>query len=195
MTKRFKVILIVLIILSVIVTSYAVQSCYGLTSRYRVKRFLRKNRKDIEIVVDYLKELQYDDVFVDDNDGMITYGKNVKDNEGIENYVIIHTEISSQEVVSSIKNLWKAGCELINKDGRHGNKNTINIQIWHGKLGGAVGGNRMYGLACTINGQGMPMAEFQTKCEVIENGWFYYYSDFEEWRLDPDKYRGLFGFD
>lgn len=123
------------------------------------------NRADYKIVADYLRELDYDHAFISSSDGHCFYG------------LKFHF-IESDEVRTSIENLWRNGCERICKDAENGNQ-TIWFQLWH-----RTRGSLDCGLACTINGRGLPQAEFQTYCEEIASGWFYYFSDYEEYRIN-----------
>ena len=126
---------------------------------------LAGNRTDYEIVADYLCKLDYDYAFISSQDGQCFYG--------LEFHVI-----ESDKVQASIKHLWRNGCEFICKDAENGNQ-TIWFQLWH-----RTRGSLDCGLACTMNGRGVPQAEFQTYCEEIASGWYYYYSDYEAYRVN-----------
>ncbi len=129
--------------------------------------FLAQNREDINIIVDYLKELEYDSAFVDKDNGEIFYEFKY------------HT-IESKDVKTGIRHLWSSGCEHISirkKD------NTIYFEIWSRTMGDVA-----CGISCTIDGNVYPKVEFQTECEPISDGWFYYYADYEEYRANRSKY-------
>ena len=142
---------------------------YEPLSSEEAKAFLTRHWEDIDIIVDYLKELEYDSAFVE------------KDNEKIF-YEFEWHDISLEEVNTSIHRLWIDGCTGISKNDMQ-EINTISFKIWSRTMGSVD-----CGIACTIDGQGMPKTEFQTCCEEIGNGWFYYYDDYEEYRTNPSKY-------
>lgn len=131
------------------------------------KAFLTRHRDDIGIVVEYLKDLDQDDASI-----KYIY------NHGTVFYDYVDHDVSSKEVTASLRRLWFAGCTTIGK-----NDNTISFMIWT---------HIIYdvdcGIACTIDGQGTPKTEFQTKLKQIGDGWFYYYDDYEEYRAHPSKY-------
>ena len=131
------------------------------------KAFLTRHRDDIGIVVEYLKDLDQDYASI-----KYIY------NHGTVFYDYVDHDISSKEVTASLRRLWFAGCTTIGK-----NDNTISFMIWT---------HIIYdvdcGIACTIDGQGTPKTEFQTKLKQIGDGWFYYYDDYEEYRAHPSKY-------
>lgn len=131
----------------------------------KAKAFLTRHREDIEVVVDYLKELECDSASVD---------------KGREKafYKFEWHDILSEKMNTSLQRLWAAGCRTIYKD-----DNTISFEIW-----GRTRGDVDCGIACTIDGRGMPKTQFQIRCEELEDGWFYYYDDYEEYRKDPSKY-------
>ena len=131
----------------------------------KISSSLSDNREHYEILVEYLKELQYDYASISSDDGTVFYD-------------FSDHEIESKLVRNSIHSLWKNGCEFICKDATNGN-NTIWFQLWHQTKGGLD-----CGLACTIDGTGNPNAVFQTECEQIDTGWYYYYSDYEEYRTE-----------
>ena len=125
--------------------------------------FLAENRADIEIVAGYLCKLDYDYAAITSCYGQCFYE--------FEYHII-----EPAEVQTSIKNLWRNGCEFICKNAENGNQ-TIWFELWH-----RTSGSLDCGIACTITGQGLPQAEFQTYCEEIAPGWYYYFADYEEYR-------------
>ena len=131
----------------------------------RITFSLSGNREHYETLVMYLKELPFDYVFIDSDDGTVFYD-------------FADHEIESDNVRASIHCLWKNGCEFICKDAKNGN-NTIWFQLWHQTSGGLD-----CGLACTIDGTGDPNVVFQTEFKEIAAGWYYYYSDYEAYRIE-----------
>lgn len=124
---------------------------------------LLSNREHYETLTKYLNELQFDYVSIRSDDGTVFYG-------------FSDHEIESDIVRASICSLWKNGCEFVCKDATNGN-NTIWFQLWHRTRGGLD-----CGIACTIDGTGTPSVEFQTELEEIDEGWYYYFSDYEKYR-------------
>lgn len=136
----------------------------GLTVE-EAKAFLAEHRADIDLVVDYLKEPECDSALVDKGKEKVFYAFEWHD-------------ISSENVITSLRRLWAAGCKTIYRD-----ENTISFEIWR-----RTRGDVDCGIACTIDGQGAPKTQYQIRCEEIGDGWFYYYDDYEEYRQDPSKY-------
>lgn len=124
-------------------------------------QFLKNNRHDIDVAVNYLKSIDTEDNSV--------YIKGITISYEFEDHIV-----SDEEIKRSLQHLWNAGCELIciQKE-----KNTISFEIWSRTMGDVS-----CGISCTIDGQGYPRAEFQTVCTPISDGWFYYYADYEEYR-------------
>ena len=138
-------------------------------SASEVKEFLMQNREDIDIVANYLKELECEGAFITKNDRTIFYE-------------FSNHEISSKKVSTSLRNLWRAGCLRISKNDRQG-ENTIYFELWHTTVESSD-----CGIACTINGRGKPKTEFQVSCEQLEEEWFYCYDNYEEYRTHPSNY-------
>lgn len=130
--------------------------------------FLEQNRKDIDTVVDYLKGLEFNSVFIDKRDGTIFYN--------FEHHAIF------SEIETGVRNLWDAGCTHISKDAAQ-EINTISIEIWYRTIG-----DEDCGIACTIDGQGTPKTAFQIYCELIDDGWYYFHDDYEEYRSHLSQY-------
>lgn len=130
--------------------------------------FLKINRDDIDTIVQYLHVIETDDdsVFIDGTDYAF--------------YEFEDHKILSDEVKASLRHLKSNGCEDISmqKD-----DNTICFEIWSRTMG-----NVGCGIACTLDGHGFPKVQFQTACKPISDGWFYYYTDYEAYRINPSKY-------
>ena len=137
------------------------------------REFLDQHREDIDLLVAYLMDLEYEDVFMD---------KRLNHDPGKVFYELAYHDISSPEVEAGVRRLWRAGCLKIRKDDR-GENNTIFFELWSRTVGG-----ENCGIALTINGQGTPKTEFQILHEEIGDGWFYVYNDDEEYRCHPKQY-------
>lgn len=137
--------------------------------------FLKNYQSDIDAVVNYLESIDTEDDSLYLNR---RYGTMVS-------YEFQDHDILSADVRASIQRLWSAGCEIISmqKD-----NNTVRFEIWSRTMGD-VG----CGISRTLDGQGFPKVQFQTKCEPISDGWFYYYTDYEEYRSNRSKYDEMWG--
>lgn len=132
-----------------------------------VATFLENNQHDLDAVVDYLKNLDTDHAYIH------KYAETVF-------YEFEYHEIVSDEIKICLQHLWEAGCDDITIENRD---NTVYFELWSRTRGGVS-----CGISCTLNGHGLPKAEYQTECTPISNGWFYYLSDYEEHRKNPSKY-------
>lgn len=131
--------------------------------------FLKSNRQEIDTVANYLKTIETDYAYIGN---VATVFYEFKDHD-----------ILSENVRTSLQNLWSAGCKRITMEKAD---NTVYFEIWNRTRGGVS-----CGISCTLDGQGFPKAELQTACEPISGGWFYYYSDYEEYRKSPSKYDAM----
>ena len=135
-------------------------------SSAEVREFLRRNQNDIDVIVSYLKTLETDSAYINNDEGVFYEFE-------------IHNNIP-EEVKDSIRKISNQGCSTIGKN----KSNTVFFEIWYTNFGDAD-----CGFACTIDGQGTPKTEFQIYCEELGNGWFYFYDDYEEYRSHPSKYK------
>lgn len=142
---------------------------YSPPSSEEAKEFLYQNKESIKAIADYLINLEYESIIIDKDDGSAFY-----------NYE--YHDIANESIRSHLRNIWRAGCTRIEKDDVREN-NTISLEIWYRTMGDAD-----CGIACTINGQGKPNTEFQICCESIDQTWFYYYDNYEEYRQDPARH-------
>ena len=151
---------IIIAILLISVDSYGLEQ----PSEEDAAAFLMQHREDIDTIVDYLKELEFSDAFIEDEKEIF--------------YDLGWHDIPSNGVNTSVYRLRLSGCTKINKKA-----NTISFQIWSRAIGSVD-----CGIACIIDGQGTPKTEFQIYCEELGDGWFYYYDDYEEYRAHPSQY-------
>lgn len=133
--------------------------------------FLKDNRDDIDVIVDYLQSIETED------DSVFFNFSITKDTVF---YDFEDHDILSDDVKTSLRHLKSNGCEVISM---HKDDNTIYFEIWHRTMGD-VG----CGIARTLDGQGFPKVQFQTECKPISDGWFYYNTDYEAYRIDTSKY-------
>ena len=130
--------------------------------------FLKSNRNDIDVIVNYIQAIKTEgnSVFIDKTDAVF--------------YEFKDHDILSDDVKTSLRRLRSNGCEclaLLKDD------NTIYFEIWSRTVDG-VG----CGIARTLDEQGFPKVQFQTECKPISDGWFYYYTDYEAYRIDSKRY-------
>lgn len=166
--RKKKSILAVLLSLTLLFVGCNVH--FDMPSEEDAKAFLSRHRTDIDAIVEYLKEVEHDSAFID-----------VDKDSGKVFYDFDWHEISSENVKDSIHRLKIDGCCLISKDAEQ-EINTISLMIW-------TMGSVDCGIACTMNGQGKPKTEFQVSCEEIGDGWFYFYDDYEEYRVSVSEGR------
>ncbi len=125
---------------------------------------------DIDRIVEYLKGLDADDATL--SPGRVFYDFEYHD-------------ISSKNIKVAVLRLWRAGCTSIVKDDKY-DGNTISFNIWS-----RTRGSLDVEIACTIDGRGTPKTQCQVYSEEIDDGWYYIFEDYEEWRKYPSKYRNL----
>lgn len=128
-----------------------------------VQQYFQDNRDDIQVVVDYMLSTNYEYIVIKSDDGSIW-----ADYE--------ETAIHSENVQRSLKNLLNTGYFLKFKKW----ENTIDIMCWM-----AFVVEIDCGIAYTINGVDEPEIEYATEMIPLnENGWYYYVSDYEQWRVN-----------
>ena len=135
-----------------------------------VDAFLKSNRQDMETVVDYLQSLDADFAAMDKNETTVFYD--------FEDHAI-----AQEDVINSLRCLWRAGCE---HNSLNVHENTVYFETWY-RTRGDVG----CGIARTLNGRGFPKVQFQTECRPISDGWFYYFTDYEKYRTAPSRYDAM----
>ena len=73
---------------------------YEPLSSEKADAFLKSNSEDIDVIVEYLKELEYDSAVIDKNNGTIFFEYE-------------YHKIMSNDVNNSIRHVWSNGCERI----------------------------------------------------------------------------------
>lgn len=125
-----------------------------------VQKQYYEHSEDIQIIIDFLLSVNYEDIFIRENDGWMLADLN-------------SVPIDEEKVCMAIDRL------LTNRAFYHivKNGNTIYLLQWKGIRD--VG----CGIAYSINGINNPEIEYVTQLVPLSNdGWFYYVSDYEEWR-------------
>lgn len=131
--------------------------------------FLNNNRQDMDTIASFLINIETEDnlVFID-KDKTTVY------------FEFKQNDILSKDAKEALKRLRHKGCESIELNKRD---NTISFMIWSRTMG-SVDCN----IARTLDGEGLPVVQFQTECRPISDGWYYCFADYEAYRIDPSKY-------
>ena len=160
-----KTINIVFIILNVVLIIILVSKCH----RYdtppcvsSVKDEFLSNQDAINVIVEYMIDTGYEDIYISGADGSMLAN-------------LTKTQIRDDLFFKAVKQLIQSEEYIhISKNG-----NTIHFLQWRGITD--IG----CGIAYSINGVDAPVVQFMTVLEPISNdGWFYYVSDYNEWRAE-----------
>lgn len=118
------------------------------------------NYRDIQVVVEYMANSPYEDLFIIDTSGTMQAD-------------LTWMQIENEEVMTAVNNLLGNGEYIkIIKTG-----NTIYMLQWTGTRD--IG----CGIAYSINGTDVPDVQFTTTLvPITEDGWYYYISDYNKWR-------------
>lgn len=148
------------LILLLVVLGSILPACAGsdaLLDTNRAQKILQDNHNDINIVTDFLSELDYCNVYIRD-DGEYMQAD------------LVDIYIDDSRVSEATKRLLDTYVN-INKIG-----NTIYLlQVKGPDIG--------YGIAYSINGIDAPEVQHMTELTPLtEDGWFFYVSDYNTWR-------------
>ena len=127
-----------------------------------VDQRLRDNCSDIQIIVDFMVNSGYEDIYIND-----TSGKMLAD--------LVWTDISDETVSTAVYRL------LVNDAYQSISKirSTIILRQWKGLQD--IG----CGIACSINALEMPEIEYMTELVPLSTeGWYYYVDDYNKWRVE-----------
>lgn len=127
-----------------------------------VDQRLRDNCSDIQIIVDFMVNSGYEDIYIND-----TSGKMLAD--------LVWTDISDETVSTAVYRL------LVNNAYQSISKirSTIILRQWKGLQD--IG----CGIACSINALEMPEIEYMTELVPLSTeGWYYYVDDYNKWRVE-----------
>lgn len=123
------------------------------------------NKEDILLVTEYLAHCGYEDFYFQAG------GKTALAD-------LTDIAITDTDVVSAVKHLEKQGFYSFGKQG-----NTVKFMMWKGFIVDID-----CGILYSINGRDEPETEYMTKIEPLsERGWYYYVSDFNQWRIENDS--------
>lgn len=131
-------------------------------NKEKMEKYFQRDKDDLKIVADYLGELDYSYVTIDKSgveSGQMFTGASTR-----------YQKIDDKTVMESLKRLLKNKMyKIVGK-----NNNTIFFQKWRFL-------EKDRGIA--VNEEGPILVEFLIKSEPLsETGWYYYESDYEEYR-------------
>lgn len=132
----------------------------------RVERRFNRHYNDIQTVVDFIISLEYETIIINSNEKT-----GLKSTDGYH-YESIALALDA-EIEEAVNRLLNGKYEGIFK-----NDGTVKLVQWH--RFNDVG----CGVAYAINSQGLPEVQYVTELIPMETeGWYYYISDFNQWRL------------
>lgn len=161
--KRMVILFFIIMILFFVVCNKSCDDLFERTPSYqKAKKILDNNKERLCCIIDYFMFSDYEQIYITDSDenGVMFTGLETE-------YVMIE----NKEVIKNIEWLFRIeGIDVISK-----RKNTISFQKWSTLDMGS-------GIAYSIDGN-KPILEMLTKLEIIDNNWYYYEEDYNEWRL------------
>ena len=121
-----------------------------------------ENKESIQIIIDFMLEIDSDDVLIiyEDKEVMIDF---------------VRYPIVDEQLLQALKQLEEAGYKekLIGRT-----ENTISITQWIGQQ------DISCGIAYSIDKVSIPDLQFGTQLEALKDeGWYYYVEDYNEWRV------------
>ncbi len=123
------------------------------------------SKEDILLVTEYLAHCGYENFYIR-ADGKTALAD------------LTDIAITDTDVMSAVEHLEKEGFYSFDKHG-----NTVEFLMWKGFIVD-IGCGILY----SINGRDEPAAPYMTKIEPLsERGWYYYVSDFNQWRIENDS--------
>lgn len=145
------------------------------TTKEKVVEELQNNYNNIMIITEHLLETEYTSISIQSVDYIYGDGKYgtwyvSNDVEYIEDIPTGNVNIENENIVDLLSVMFnERGYSHIGKNG-----NTVYFQLCANKDSGS-------GLAY-ITDDGIPTLEFLTKYEKIQDNWYYYEEDFNEWK-------------
>ena len=126
-----------------------------------IKKTFENNYENIQIVVDFLMDSGYENVYIDESNGLMWADFST-------------ISIENNNVLTAVNALLENNTYVrISK-----NENSIVFSQWESDQ------NKGCGIAFSINGVDKPKVDFMIELKTLsKSGWFYYYSDYEEWRM------------
>ena len=133
----------------------------------KVERRFNRHYNDIQIVVDFLISSEYETIIIDSDRRTV-----LKSTDGYHyESIALALDAKIEEAVNRLLNGKYEG--IFKNDG------TVELVQWH--RFNDVG----CGVAYAINSQGLPEVQYVTELIPMETeGWYYYISDFNEWRSE-----------
>ena len=130
------------------------------------------NQEDIATISNYLLSESQAYIVIDDSSGTMLTGS--------ADSPLSKTTIKNEDVLSSIQLIFQKGCNCIIKDLAN---NSVVFEFWHQSIGSVSSG-----IVYAPNIKAEPNVEFMTEITPLnDNGWYYYLSDYEQWRIDREQ--------
>ena len=131
--------------------------------------FFQVHQEDFEIIVNYLLTDDHTYILIDDATGTMLTGTAVSP--------LSETVIADEDALSRLQLLFQKGCKSITKDL---DNNLISFEFWRKPISSVS-----KGIVYAVRSNAEPNVEFLTELKsFIEDGWYYYVSDYEQWRID-----------
>lgn len=151
--------------ISILVLIFSIISIYGCSAQGEpgleaAESYLQRDLSDLQNMVEWLQSTEYESVaFWRSEDSMLA---------GIEKNPIDDT------IRPTLERLYKKGYQFISMKRE---ANTIEFEYWWNVH------DQGCGLAYVMEGDDKPDVQFMIDCERLSvKGWYYYYSDYNEWR-------------
>lgn len=134
--------------------------------------FFLDHREDFEGIVRFLLSEEHRFVLIEDSSGTML--------AGTDDSPLSEVKTTDGHVLDRLQLLFQKGCQRITKDAAN---NCVAFQFWGQTIGGVSGG-----VVYAVSSKAEPHVEFLTELSPLSAaGWYYYVSDYEQWRVDGQK--------
>lgn len=126
------------------------------------EEYLNRDLDDLQRIIQWMQSTKYKS---------IAFWRN-------ENFMLAELEHLSidESIRPTLNRLYKNGYQFISM---RIEENTVVFKYWSRTIGG-----RSCGLAYVLDGENLPEVQFMTESKPLSvKGWYYYFSDYEEWRV------------
>lgn len=130
----------------------------------KMEEYFKRDKNDFAVITEYLADSSYSYITINKSDsqrGTMFTGADTQ-----------YEKIEDEAVIDALNRLFRdRGYRLVGRD-----NDTIFFQKW-------AHFEKERGIAYLLNGEDKPVIEFMVKAEMLsEEGWFYYETDYEEFR-------------
>ncbi|MBQ6431811.1 MAG: hypothetical protein IJJ99_08050 [Oscillospiraceae bacterium] len=156
--------ILLLCVLMIVVTGM-LAGCYviGEPGIDVAEKHLQHDKEDLETMVEWLLNTTYQD--------HVYFSR--RDDDMFRDFE--HLPIPEEISATAERLLHKNSYQNIGMTKEH---NTIVFEYWSSIH------DQSCGLAYVMDGDGQPDVQYMIQCEpLLESGWYYYYTDFNEWRV------------